>query len=161
MPLIPQPVIRWNSTGVGEERDMRNLVYVMVVCLGACEEEKAAPPPPPPVAVQPAKPPPRLVTVTSSSPEAAKAWHQGRDFHAQLQLGFLSIDEHKWTEAVGAMTRATAIDPRAGSAWNGLGYANLLQGRTDDAIAALKKFVEVAPNEPNAHDSLGEALLRA
>lgn len=49
--------------------------------------------------------------------------------------------------------------PKNGAAWNQLGYARLNQKRNADAITAFRKYVELSPTEPNAHDSLAEALL--
>src|SRR3989442_8764514 len=37
----------------------------------------------------------------------------------------------------------------------------MLQTKYEQAIVTLRKYSEVAPREPNAHDSLGEALLNA
>ena len=42
-----------------------------------------------------------------------------------------------------------------------LGYAALRQGDTEGAIAAFTEYVRALPDEPNAQDSLGEALLAA
>jgi len=42
--------------------------------------------------------------------------------------------------------------------YNAYGYFLLGQGRTEEAIAAFEKQVELAPGQANPHDSLGEAL---
>jgi tetratricopeptide (TPR) repeat protein len=34
-----------------------------------------------------------------------------------------------------------------------------MQGKKEEAVAAFKNYAEAAPNEPNAHDSLADALL--
>jgi len=42
--------------------------------------------------------------------------------------------------------------------YNAYGYFLLGQGRTEEAIAAFRKQVKLAPGQANPHDSLGEAL---
>ena len=42
-----------------------------------------------------------------------------------------------------------------------IGYAHLVQGQTGPAIEALTKYAAANPDEPNPHDSLGEALMAA
>jgi Flp pilus assembly protein TadD len=42
-----------------------------------------------------------------------------------------------------------------------IGYAALRQRDPDNAIAAFNEYVRILPQEPNAQDSLGEALLGA
>jgi tetratricopeptide (TPR) repeat protein len=68
--------------------------------------------------------------------------------------------ERKLDESAAALKKATELNPGAGAGWNMLGYVSLLQGKNDDAIAAFKKYVELN-NEPNSHDSLAEALMKA
>ena len=65
----------------------------------------------------------------------------------------------KYSEALEAMAKATAINPNAGPAYNMIGYAHLFQGEASPAVEALKKYASLAPNEPNPQDSLGEALM--
>jgi tetratricopeptide (TPR) repeat protein len=72
--------------------------------------------------------------------------------HAALAL-------ERWDDAEAAATRATELSPTNGAGWNLLGYARLRSSQVPRAIEAFRKYVEVAPNEPNAHDSLADALL--
>jgi len=51
--------------------------------------------------------------------------------------------------------RGLAMDPEAKDLYNVLGVCFLGLGRYDEAIAAHKRYVQLAPSEPNAHDSLG------
>jgi len=44
--------------------------------------------------------------------------------------------------------------------YNMYGYVLLNEGKVDTAIEKFKKQVELAPNDANAHDSLGEGLLK-
>ena len=63
-----------------------------------------------------------------------------------------------WHDAADAARRATELRPERGAAWNVLGYA-YMGLRRPEAVAAFQRYAEVAPLEPNAHDSLGDALL--
>jgi serine/threonine protein kinase/tetratricopeptide (TPR) repeat protein len=60
---------------------------------------------------------------------------------------------HRWRQAVPG--------PGAGHMHNHFGYAYMDAGRLADAIASFEAYVRVNPKEPNAYDSLGEALLVA
>ena len=44
--------------------------------------------------------------------------------------------------------------------YNSYGYFLLNQGKIDSAITEFKRQVQLAPNDANAHDSLGEGLLK-
>ena len=83
------------------------------------------------------------------------------DWHVQFGWAQVLFASRKWDEAAAAYQKAVALNPKAGAAYNSLGYAQLAQNRHDDAIAAFKKYAEINPTEPNPADSLGEALLRA
>lgn len=52
--------------------------------------------------------------------------------------------------------RLIALDPHFGPVYNGLGYYYMGKKEMDNAKAAFEKYLEIAPSEPNAHDSLGE-----
>jgi tetratricopeptide (TPR) repeat protein len=66
---------------------------------------------------------------------------------------------NRWTEMLPAALKATELQPDRGAGWNQLGYAYLGLGKNPQAVAALKRYAQVAPMEPNAHDSLGDAFL--
>ena len=59
------------------------------------------------------------------------------------------------------MRKATSLNPKAGTAFNTLGYESLRQDDVNGAIDAFKQYASLEPNEPNPQDSLGEALLAA
>jgi tetratricopeptide (TPR) repeat protein len=83
------------------------------------------------------------------------------DWHVQFDWGQALVGSRKFDEAAAAYQKAVALNPKAGAAYNSLGYAQLAQNRPEEAIAAFKRYAEVNPTEPNPADSLGEALLRA
>jgi tetratricopeptide (TPR) repeat protein len=76
-----------------------------------------------------------------------------------LTLANNALELEEWDAAAAAATQATRLSPTNGAGWNLLGYAKLQTHQTAEAIEAFRKYVEVAPDEPNAHDSLGDALL--
>lgn len=76
-----------------------------------------------------------------------------------LSLAHAALALEEWDEAESAAKRATELNPGNGAGWNLLGYSRLRAHRNPQAIEAFRKYVEVAPTEPNAHDSLGDALL--
>lgn len=76
-----------------------------------------------------------------------------------LHLAHHALALEAWEDAATAAQKATELSPSNGAGWNLLGYARLRAHRTAEAIEAFRKYVEVAPQEPNAHDSLGDALL--
>jgi tetratricopeptide (TPR) repeat protein len=66
---------------------------------------------------------------------------------------------HRYDDMLAAAKKSTELDPKAGAAWNQLGYAYVNKKQWDDAVGAFKKYVEIAPTEANAHDSLADALM--
>ena len=82
-----------------------------------------------------------------------------KDKRINLAFANYAQDLGKWDEASAAAARATELNPKAGPSWNLLGYARLGAKKNAEAVAAFRKYVENAPNEPNGHDSLADALL--
>ena len=84
------------------------------------------------------------------------------DWRGYYGLGLIAVSNQRYAEAVDALKKATALDPKAAAgAQNMLGYAALRQDDTDQAIAAFQEYTRTLPDEPNPQDSLGEALLAA
>jgi tetratricopeptide (TPR) repeat protein len=83
------------------------------------------------------------------------------NFFAHLALAHAAQALERWDESALSAHRATTLAPRNGAGWNLLGYAHLRSGRRIEAVAAFKRYADVCPFEPNASDSLGEALLEA
>jgi len=69
--------------------------------------------------------------------------------------------ERKWDGATAALEQATTLNPKAGPAYNVLGYAYLNMGQNDRAVEAFRKYASLMPSEPNPQDSLAEALMAA
>jgi tetratricopeptide (TPR) repeat protein len=83
------------------------------------------------------------------------------DWRAHASLGQQLANQLKHPEAVQALRKATTLNPKAGTAFNTLGYESLRQDDVNGAIDAFKQYAALEPNEPNAQDSYGEALIGA
>ena len=83
------------------------------------------------------------------------------DWRGHYLLGTVYLGDENYAAAVPALRKAVDLDPAAGGANNMLGYAALRQGDTEGAIKAFTDYAAALPQEPNAQDSLGEALLAA
>jgi tetratricopeptide (TPR) repeat protein len=64
-------------------------------------------------------------------------------------------------EAYKYIRKMVALEPRFGPAWNQLGYYHLDRNNMDSAYIAFKNYTDYAPNEPNAHDSMGDYYMEA
>jgi tetratricopeptide (TPR) repeat protein len=83
------------------------------------------------------------------------------DWRGHYLLGTQNLGDENYAAAVPQLRKAVELDPAAGGANNMLGYAALRQGDTEAAIKAFTDYAGALPQEPNAQDSLGEALLAA
>jgi tetratricopeptide (TPR) repeat protein len=77
------------------------------------------------------------------------------NFEVAQRSGVLGL----WPEMLGPAQRATELAPDRGAGWNLLGYAHVGLKQHAEAVAAFRRYAEVMPSEPNAFDSLGDALL--
>lgn len=82
------------------------------------------------------------------------------DYRAHFELAEQLYDDGRFEAAAKSFRRTIELNPKS-SAYNGLGYSLAALGRLDEAVAALRKYVEVRPDEPNPRDSLGEVALFA
>ncbi len=73
--------------------------------------------------------------------------HPG-DAAAWFNLGFVLETEQRWDEALDALGRATALDPKLDRAWYGLGLVLIRLQRYDEAVVALKRNTELQPMSP-------------
>jgi tetratricopeptide (TPR) repeat protein len=79
--------------------------------------------------------------------------------HYIRALELVTTEQH--AQALRELQTASTLNPKAGVVQNLLGYEALQQGDANGAILALERYVRLMPTEPNAEDSLGEALLAA
>ena len=80
------------------------------------------------------------------------------EVEAYLRLGYLLRGEGQHEEAVSVLKQSLVIDREARDVYNALGLIYLDLHRYDEAIAAHQRYVQLAPAEPNAYDSLGNEL---
>jgi tetratricopeptide (TPR) repeat protein len=85
------------------------------------------------------------------------AWPE--DERAREALGMNLYLDRQYEAAVSEFRKATELNRAYAPAYNMLGYAWREAGNLKDAEAALRKYVELVPNEPNPLDSLAELLL--
>ena len=65
---------------------------------------------------------------------------------------------NQWERGGNLQEKALAVDPNYAPALNEVGYAYAYERKFDQAIAAMKRYAEVIPNEPNPQDSYAEIL---
>lgn len=83
------------------------------------------------------------------------------DWRAHMRVGLRAFTADDMPRATAAFDAAVALNPKIGALHNLLGYSYFAQGKKDEAIESFKKYVELAPDEPNPHDSLADALIGA
>ena len=74
-------------------------------------------------------------------------------------VGRLTLATGDGPRTIAVFERLVSRDPLNGGAWGGLGFAYVVFGRHVDAIAALRKSLELGPDAVFTHEHLGEALL--
>ena len=77
------------------------------------------------------------------------------EVEAYLRLGRLLQGEEHAEEAISVLKQGLTIDPDAPDLYNVLGGVYSILGRHDEAARMHQRYVELVPDEPNAHDSLG------
>ena len=92
----------------------------------------------------------RLEQVVALLPEGKRA-------HATL--GDFYYGQQEWVLAEKEYVKVTQIDTTFAPVYNQLGYLFSNLGRYDEAIAALKKYSALRPEDANPHDSMGEIYL--
>lgn len=64
--------------------------------------------------------------------------------------------QRQFPPAVAAYRRLSVLQPANASVWNQLGYSLLYSGDESGAMAALQKYQQLVPNDPNPLDSQGD-----
>lgn len=83
----------------------------------------------------------------------AKAHSAGvEDPNALYNLGATYWNSKDYAKAEEYFRRATAADPKFAIAWERLGYALVNLGRTDEAVPALSKYLELSPDAKDASE---------
>ena len=79
------------------------------------------------------------------------------EVEAYWRLARLLRGEERMEESVEIARLGLVVDSEAKDIYNALGVTYMEMGRHDEAIAALRRYVELAPEDPNIYDSLGMA----
>ncbi len=74
------------------------------------------------------------------------------DPNALYNLGASFWNSKEFEKAEAYFRRATELDPKFALAWKNLGYASVRLGKTDEAVTALGKYLELSPGAPDAKD---------
>jgi len=83
------------------------------------------------------------------------------EISAYVALSRMLRGDQRFGEAREVLLQALTIDPEWGDLHNLLAGIEFILGHTDRAIESAKRFTELAPMEPNAHDSLGMIYQRS
>ena len=83
----------------------------------------------------------------------------GQDETVLGAAGSLTMATGDGPRTIAIFERLARRDPLNDGAWGGLGFAYIVFGRHVDAIAALRKSLELEPDAVFTHEHLGEALL--
>jgi tetratricopeptide (TPR) repeat protein len=104
----------------------------------------------------------------SGQKEKAAEWYkkvpfeQVTDIDTAYNAGILIYGTGEAAEAARYFKKAVAIDPEFADGWYQLGMASAALNSPDDAVAALKKFLQLAPDSPQAPTAKAvmEALIK-
>jgi tetratricopeptide (TPR) repeat protein len=74
--------------------------------------------------------------------------------------GELMLAQAKLTAALEFFEKAVKIDPKRSTNYSRIGYIHQLKGNREAALVALTKAIELNPNDFNAMESMGDALVK-
>jgi tetratricopeptide (TPR) repeat protein len=80
---------------------------------------------------------------------------------AEYILGELARKSSSWETALPHFERASKLDPGFGDAWLGWGESLIAEKKYADAVQPLEHAVQLEPQNPRAHFSLGMAYSRS
>jgi len=69
-----------------------------------------------------------------------------------------ALHGEKLPEAKAMLQRALSLDPNDGAVIDSLGFVELKQGNTKDALALLTKAVQLSADDPEVNSHLGDAF---
>jgi tetratricopeptide (TPR) repeat protein len=87
-----------------------------------------------------------------------RLFKDGETAEARLLMGVAQLERRDGPAAVKELERAVALNASLPAAHSLLGRALVLSGRRDDAIAAFRRELEIAPNDFDANLQLGLLL---
>lgn len=103
----------------------------------------------------------RTISLTRSGDAPAPAVPAGvgdaDDLHRR---GMAALDENDARSAIRAFRAVTELVPRHQYAWNNLGRAYMMLGKSDSALLAFRKQIEINPYDQYAYNNMGLQLRR-
>lgn len=91
---------------------------------------------------------------------AAAAAAGGADADELHRRGMAALDANDARSAIRAFRAVTELVPRHQWAWNNLGRAYMMVGKTDSALVAYRKQIEINPYDQYAYNNMGLTLRR-
>ena len=79
---------------------------------------------------------------------------------AYMRLSRIHLRRGDFDASLQTLKRGVTAVPRSGSLRNQYGYRLFAHGQYDEALEQIETYAELAPNEPNPYDSLGELHMR-
>ena len=87
---------------------------------------------------------------------------QNKDHKMVVWLAGMWLDgQHQWARAARMYEQAIQLDPTFGDAWNSVAYCYARSGDFDKAGAAMQRYMQLLPDQPNPHDTYADILLLA
>jgi tetratricopeptide (TPR) repeat protein len=84
-----------------------------------------------------------------------------KDPIAHIALAQDNLVARKFDEALAGFQKASDLDPRLGAPYLQMSFIYDVQGKRDEEVAVLRKWVAASPDEPAAQASLASALMAA
>ena len=103
----------------------------------------------------------RAISLTRSGDAPATPAATAGDADELHRRGMAALDANDARSAIRAFRAVTELVPRHQWAWNNLGRAYMMLGKTDSALIAYRKQVEINPYDPYAYNNMGLTLRRA
>lgn len=92
-----------------------------------------------------------FAALAAAEPANPEAWMAAGDF---------AFSRRDWAAAQAAFQKAVDLDPTP-AALNQYAYSMAFDGRTEQAVAALRRYQALRPSDPNPLDSMGDVQLLA
>ena len=99
-----------------------------------------------------------LTRAGDAPPAPAAAAGDADELHRQ---GMAALDANDARSAIRAFRAVTELVPRHQWAWNNLGRAYMMLGKTDSALLAFHKQIEINPYDQYSYNNMGLTLRRA
>jgi tetratricopeptide (TPR) repeat protein len=84
-----------------------------------------------------------------------------RHLKSLVNLSRVFIDQKRYDDAIGRLTRASEIDPDSGEVYRLLGRTYHTQGQTEEAVAAYRRAIELNERDAWSMNNLGLLFIEA